>query len=583
MNEGAMMKKILMFLIGAVFYANVAMAETLNATVENSEIPLGETIELKISYQGDNGNTLQPDLSVLQKDFTIYGTSTSIQTSFINGKGTQRREWNVSLLPSGEGKYVIPAITVGKFKTLPIDVNILPAGAPVAQPDKNANGNAAQEPSFSVELSVDNENPYVQQQINAVVTLYDNRGISLQQEPAFADSKDWIIKSLGNPKVEDKDGAREIKFFYALFPQKSGHIALPTAQINGFYVSYEDSQPAHQNIGGFFRFFDMNIDSMFGVQKPVVLKTKAKMIDIKPIAAANGNNWWLPADAVSLYSKWEDDHPEFKVGETVARELILTASGVAETQLPDVVFPESENMKQYPENPEVTSVQHGDKIISQATMRVVYIPQEGGEQILPEITVPWFDVKKQKMAYATVPAAKIFVKGQAAPEKRREDIEKPEIQSEKVKTQPAETEKASHKEVNYLQLGIIIICAFFAGLLLSYMLLRRRTNDIKEQSGTHLSSEISKNLQAGDYRTVRDNLLLWGSQIFPHQNVNNLYDLAECVGDNKFKEQMEKLNTALYAGEVVTLDNDLIMREIKQKHKQIDKKKIEKPLPDLYK
>ena len=99
----------------------------------------------------------------------------------------------------------------------------------------------------------------------------------------------------------------------------------------------------------------------------------------------------------------------------------------------------------------------------------------------------------------------------------------------------------------------------------------------------HLPSEISKSLQAGDYRTVRDNLLLWGSQTFPHRNINNLYDLAECLGDNKFKEQMEKLNTALYAGETVSLDNDLIMRQIKQKHKQTDQKKAEKPLPDLYK
>ena len=577
------MKKIFVFLIGVVFYANTAMAETLNATVEHSQIPLGETIELKISYEGDNGNTLQPDLSVLQKNFTIYGTSTSIQTSFINGKGTQRREWNVSLLPSGEGKYVIPEIMVGKFKTSPIEINILPAGTPMTQPDKNTNKNVAQEPSFSAELAVDNENPYVQQQINAVVTLYDNRGITLQQEPAFADSKDWIIKSLGDPKVENKNGVREIKFFYALFPQKSGRIALPTAQINGFYVSYEDSQPLHQNIGGFFKFFDMNIDSMFGVQKPVVLKTKAKMIDIKPIAAANGNNWWLPADAVSLFSKWEDSHPEFKVGETVARELTLTASGVAETQLPEIVFPESENMKQYPENPEITSVQHGDKIISQATVRIVYIPQEGGEQILPKITVPWFDVNRQKMAYATVPEAKIFVKGQAVSEKRQESVKKSDINSITAKTSSTEPQKTSPAEVNYLQFAVIIVCAFFAGLFLSYILLRHRTNDIKEQASMHLPSEISKSLQAGDYRTVRDNLLLWGSQTFPHQNINNLYDLAECLGDNKFKEQMEKLNTALYAGETVSLDNDLIMRQIKQKHKQTDQKKAEKPLPDLYK
>ncbi|MCQ2735199.1 MAG: BatD family protein [Alphaproteobacteria bacterium] len=581
------MKKIVMFLIGTVFCANLAVAETLNATVDNSQVPLGETIELKISYEGDNGNMLQPDLSVLQKDFTIYGTSTSFQTSFINGKGTQKRKWNVSLLPSGEGKYIIPAITVGNFKTSPIEINILPAGTVTAQPDKKTNGNVAQEPSFSAELTVDNENPYVQQQINAVLTLYDNRGITLQQNPVFADSKDWIIKSLGDPKVEDKDGTREIKFFYALFPQKSGRMALPVAQIEGFYVSFEDTQPSHQNIGGFFKFFDMNIDNMFGVQKPVVLKTKTKMIDVKPIAVEAGDNWWLPADAVNLVSKWADNHPKFKVGETVARELTLTASGVAETQLPDIILPESENMKQYPENPEITSVQHGDKIISQAIVRVVYIPQEGGEQILPEITVPWFDVNKQKMSYATVPAAKIFVKGQTTSEKQPDNIGTSEINTEiadqSAKASPEATSTALPAKANYMQLALIVVCAFFAGLLLSYILLQRRINDIKNQSHAHLSGEISKDLQAGDYRSARDNLLRWGSQTFPHQNINNLYDLAECIGESEFKEQMEKLNAALYAGKNVALDNDLIMHQVKQKHKKSNKKTPNKPLPDLYK
>ena len=58
-------------------YANVA------ASVDRTHLEKGETFELVLHL--DNFDT-QPDLDVLDKDFTVYNTSTSIKTIIINGQ-----------------------------------------------------------------------------------------------------------------------------------------------------------------------------------------------------------------------------------------------------------------------------------------------------------------------------------------------------------------------------------------------------------------------------------------------------------------------------------------------------------------
>ena len=58
-------------------YANIA------ASGDITNIEKGETFELVLHL--DNFDT-QPDLDVLDKDFTVYNTSTSSKTIIINGQ-----------------------------------------------------------------------------------------------------------------------------------------------------------------------------------------------------------------------------------------------------------------------------------------------------------------------------------------------------------------------------------------------------------------------------------------------------------------------------------------------------------------
>ena len=427
------MKKFLLALSFALVAAAAARAQVLRANIESSTVPMGEAFNLNLSYDGKDGANLQPDLSVLQKDFSIYSTSSSSQISYVNGQSSEQRDWDIGLLPKREGEVEIPAISVGKYKTQPLKLKVLPAGSAVAAQPQSGNvqndNQLAETVKFGVDLAVDLKQPYLQQEINAVLTIDDKVGLQLTDEPQFVNAENWVIKQLKKPELIQQNGERKFKFYYAMFPQTSGKQTIPAAKISGFYMGF-DKKLGHplleQGVNSLFQLMSVDFDEMFGTQKPVELYTKPIEIDVFPKPENYAANWWLPADSVKIKAIWNEKKPLFKVGETVARQVILLAAGTAETQLPEFDFTDSASFKVYPENPQLESQVYDNKLIAQSITRVVYIPQQGGEQVLPEIRVPWFNVKTKKMEEAIVPAEKIFVEGVAAAEQPAENAKQPD-------------------------------------------------------------------------------------------------------------------------------------------------------------
>lgn len=590
------MKNILGYVTVFLLWTGSLQAQTLVAEVDSNEVPLGEVFNLNLTYDGADGGTLQPDLSVLQQDFSIYSTSSSTQVSIINGRTSHRQDWDIGLIAKHEGKMTIPEILVGKSKSQPLNINVLPAGTNVTtnKKDRNAymkNDNTlAEAAKFSVNLTVDKKQAYLQQEVNAEVVINEKMGLQLTSEPQFGATSDWLVKSLGNPQVSQQNGEREIRFQYALFPQKSGLLRIPSVKINGFYVSSEMRQKApvlQQGFNSLFQMMSMDFDDMFGVKKPVELYTKPVEIKVLPVVSEWNNNWWIPAESLKLQAFWEQKKPLFKIGETVAREIVITASGVDEMQLPELDLSAGENFKQYPENPQLTSEVHNGKIVSQSVIRVVYIPQNGGEQILPEIKLPWFNVKTKKIEMATIPAEKVFVEGlpQKLEKRITETAQKEHIEKEEKENVSL---KQKNEKMEFFSLKIVIACvigAFMLGLLLSRFFLNNATNKKAENKKNNSAwcSRISKDLEVKDYRALRDDLLKWGNEEFCDTRICNLNDLSENVNEEEFRNQLYLLNQSLYGDKMVELDAKKILKIIKSCHLTKKSKAVEEPLPKLYK
>ncbi len=581
------------YLLSLIFYftyvTNVS-AQTLTANVDNTTVPMGEVFTLNLSYDGSDGGSLQPDLSVLDADFRVYSTSSSSQMSFINGKSSHQHDWDIGLMPKKEGKLVIPAISAGKYKTQPLTIEAVAAGTNVVKKDANlqTDNKLAEASKFSVDLAVDIHNPYLQQELNAVLTIRDNVGLHLTAEPFFINTNDWIIKNLKQPQIKDLgNGEREIKFYYALFAQKSGRLEIPAVKVEGFYVSMEkgiDNQIFNQGINGFFRLISMDADQMFGMNKPVELYSKPLQVDVRPIAENYGNYWWLPASDVTLNASWSDNNPVFKVGETVAREITLTAVGVADVQLPEINFEQSSDFKQYPEMPIISSRSMIDEFLAQSVTRVVYIPQKSGQLTLPEIKVQWFNVKTGKIQSSVIPAQNVWVEKNDNVAEIDDNVT---LQKNNVTEKDGGSEVYHNKNNNFDRYVVVltIILSFVLGILISWLLLKSKmSNDnVNNKNKSGWCNLVRNDIKNKDYRALRDNLLAWGNNVFKTKQIANLNDLALAVNDNEFNFQMQKLGRVLYGGEIEQIDAEPILRVIKSRYKKDNGHNNSEPLPKLYK
>ena len=579
-----MLEKVISALVITVLLPISVKAAELKADVSNKKIAYGETVELRLSYDGSDLQDIQPDLSVLQKDFAVYSTSSSMNTSIINGNMSQKKEWIITLLPANEGNVTIPAISAGNYTSNPINIEVLSAEeAAKTQNNANNKNNVAQLAGFSANIELENNNPYVEQEIMATLTVKDNRNLQFESLPYFENNDDWTVKSIGRPQRTQNDGWQTTTFVYALSPQKSGKLELPSVVIKGYYVTYESR--GHRNLeNGLLQLFDVDMSGMFGVKKPVMLRTKPQVVNIKPIPSEYKSTWWVPADVLVATAEWVDKNPKFKVGETIAREITITASGVTEKQLPEIEFKDNSLWKQYPDKPQYSSTVHENKIISQEIVRVVYIPQKSGKLILPEIIIPWFNVKTQKTETAIIPSQEVEVENNVTYQNLSQAQEKTilPVENNKETVSVAPKTNAENTKIDNKLMIFAVLIAFFSGLLISFLLFGRKEKKLVTVKKSDYLKTAEKAMSVGDYRALRDALLHWGQEVYSHAKINNLKDLSDIIKNEELAKQLDILNAILYGKTSQKFDMKVVADILKKSDKG-KQKSVEQPLPNLYK
>ena len=580
-----MKKFLILFLLAFLLIAPAwAQDSTIETQVDKTSLPLGQSLSLSIIY-----NNIQPpkaDVSSLRGDFDVVGVAESTNINIINGKSSMQYVRKFRLIPKREGEIEIPAFDDGQGNlSQPIKINVVPAGTEVAAPisDKSKQDSASpQQTQFSMTGRVNNNNPYVQQEIIYTVSLIDSGGLQ-GHEPVFElqNNQDWVIRSLGTPEilplVVQGKKMREILFKYALFPQKSGKLTIPAVRFEGYTLSRPKKR-----IDPFADLFGDDLSSSLGFtfaeQNPVILRTKPLEIDVKPVPASNNGNWWLPAKNVMLVDSFEPENSKFMVGEAVHRRVFLKADGVLDNQLPEIKFPNVDGIKQYPEKPAFDMNVENGSVVSLMQVSNVYIPNLSGEQILPEIKVNWFNVLTNKTETAVLPAKKILVTESPNLPKNESQNTTPVVEKT---PQPSVQTPSQPQQNQNLLFAAIGIGAFVLGILLTLFIGRKKQP--VDLSLHALNKQIIDSAKARDLKTLRDLLLSWGALVFGVAKINNLNELKKLVKDSAFAEQLDIINAFLYAESVAAWDGEKFITLFKkldiEPKKNAQKKDI---LPKLY-
>jgi hypothetical protein len=376
-------------------------AATVTATLDRSTISEPDTVLLSLQTE-DQDQSLSPDLTPLDADFEVLSNSQRSQIYMVNGKTTATRSWEITLAPKRSGALTVPALSLGSAQTQPLHLTVTPASA-------NNSGEAAKDQALFLEATLEPGSAYVQSQLLYRLRLYTRhplRGGSLTP-PAPAHAKVQKLGDDSHYQTERQGQQYEVyEQRYAVFPEQSGTLTVPP-------VSFEGQVAAPQTRSN--RNFPSLFDDLYANQgRTVRLRSPAAEATIQPKPADFPGEGWLPATSLTLSEQWPQDPPQFKVGEPVTRTLSLTATGLLAEQLPSLPLPQSPALKHYTEQPTLENRLQELEIQGLRRENQVLVPTQPGSLELPEIRIPWWDVKQQQVRYAVLPARRVEVAAAAA-------------------------------------------------------------------------------------------------------------------------------------------------------------------------
>jgi len=507
-------------------------AATITAQVDRNPVGLNESFNLVFEATGSPDD--DPDFSPLDKDFEIKGKSNSSNISIINGDYKKSIKWNLSVYAKRTGILTIPSISFGKDSSPALRLNVKKAS------QQSSNQTAV----FFIEAETNPEKAWAQGQV--ILTLRFMSSKNLSSFSGFSkpeiENLDVVIEQLGEDKQYQTQKGNTpylvIERSYAIFPQQSGLM-----HINPVIAEARISSGSRSMFDPFQR---------SGQTKRV--RSKALDINVEGIPSSYNAKNWLPAAEIQLAEEWPQNPPIFKAGEPVTRTLTIMADGLTSAQLPELLPPAVNGLKQYPDQPVLKDNKKNDGIIGIRQEKIALIPTHAGKYTLPAIEIPWFNTATGKMEKAQIKKRTITV---AAGEMNATTPQIPAIQ-QPVNT-PIQSTEAISKPTSPQTSDIWFWLSQFlaAGWLLTliawwhkhHSTQTNKDNIQKNVNSASLSSAnkaLKKACEKNDAQACKDALISWGKAIFPSHPPSSLGHLAELAGE-PLKARVCELEEILYS------------------------------------
>jgi len=387
-----------------------AFAAGLSARVDSGTVAQGDTFQLTLTTNGQAD--ANPDLTPLQKDFDILGTSQSSSTQIINGKRSQSESWIVSLSPRSTGTLEIPAITAGSLSSTPVAIKVVDAGSM-----PKATGTSA----INLSATLKDGSPFLFQETPLTVRIETSAPIkSAELIPPHSSAFELVQRGEDRVSQATRNGepVNIIERTYMLKPQEKGAIEIPPFVLRGSVAdpSARGRDP-FADFQGFPGFPSSMFNDMFDSGKPFAVRSEPIKLTVRadPNAGSGQHQWFLPAKNVKLTAKWSPEHPVFKEGEAVTRRISLLALGASTVQLPDLSFENTDGARIYLDDVQKGEDQTAEGTVARKDFLVSVVPTRGGEITLPEIKVNWTDSVSGEAKTATLPSEVIKAEGTIPP------------------------------------------------------------------------------------------------------------------------------------------------------------------------
>jgi len=546
---------------------NVYALSTVKASIDKNPAMINESIVLTIIADDDiHRNAL--DTSALLDDFIVGRTSVSSQTNMVNFKTSRTTQWQIILIARRAGELIIPALKIENIASKPIALNVL------AQGDKTQE-NRQQDIFVTSKLS--STEVYVQQLVTLTLKLHfsvELKSGSLT-EPSLPGAN---IEKVGQDKQTDTiiNGKRYrvVEQTYAITPQQSGEFTLAAPVFSG------DIMTASKRRSSFLS---------FAQTKPVSVRGDEISLTVKASPSSYPNqDDWLPSELLSLHQEWQTNGNSlkdniFNVGEPITRTITLTAAGLAKAQLPEIVMPNTQGLKIYPDQAQLHTNLTKERLVSQKVQNFALVPSYAGEFTLPEMSITWFNTITNKTQFATLPAQKIIVEAGEVPITNQAT---PVITSQTKQAQPTSstitpTVKVIQKEslLTWIFLSLWLLTTLFWLIHIRY--LKRNNNEIPRQLNNNNHQTNANHYLALLAACKKNNasqalnlILPWLNQLLSNKNIeiSTIAQAESQVNDQNFATALNDLQQHLYGKSALvgapSWQGDTLLASIQKLNKQ---------------
>jgi hypothetical protein len=324
---------------------------------------------------------------VLNADFDILNRRSETQMSFVNGAQTASVRLVITLEPKHEGALHIPAMKFpGGVSSNPLvlKVTAVPALAP---------GEA--EPVF-IEVSVEPDTGpyYVLSQISLTVRIFYQANLTEAaiNPPSPAQASVRLLDEI--PYQSDRNGERYrvLERRYAIFPERSGALTVPPMQLSGRLIERPSDRLWQPTVRG----------------RRVQVESEPVTLEISPKPASYTGDFWLPARRITI-SQQISDNENLHVGEPITRTVIVDAVGLEENMLEEPVWPEMDEARIYPDQPQGISRDDGEWVLGHKEFRYAIVPEQAGDLRLPALRLDWWDTVRNEQRTEMLPGHTVKV------------------------------------------------------------------------------------------------------------------------------------------------------------------------------
>jgi hypothetical protein len=429
-----MFSRIFITVLALVSIAQIARADSpsVTAVLSNSEVTLGETVELQIKVTGPGDARPPEEISI--DGLEIHSTGTSRQFEIHNFSTSSSVTYNYTILPLRAGRFTIPPQTVlagGKvLRTPELALNVADSAAQqtttTPRPGRSAQRNQSQPTSANdlvfAELIVPKKSAYVGEIVPVQIRMgFDARVHPRLTDPPEITGQGFTAQKLqqGSQNLETINGRpyEVVTFKTAIAAARAGKFEIgpvkATAQV---VVPRRRNAPRSRSPFDLFDLDDPFSDPFFsnpfagfGERRDIQITSDPVSLEVKPLPPNAPPSF---SGAIGSFTMATDAKPKsVQVGDPITVTTTISGRG----NFDRVNAPLLEDDRGWHKYPPSSKFKQDDEvgISGTKTFEMVVSPNEN-KQTLPVLAFSYFDPAKEQYVTLHSEQTPITVQGGAA-------------------------------------------------------------------------------------------------------------------------------------------------------------------------